>query len=124
MATKTEGQHANAAVISEVGYISRDEVTVVSGQNLLACAVVGKITASGKYKEYDNAASDGSEVAAAMLLDACDATGGDTKAAVIARLAELHYDELVWKSGASQGDKDAGVADLAAKDIIVRTKTA
>ncbi len=34
--------------------------------------VLGKITASGKYKEYDPSASDGSETAALILVDEVD----------------------------------------------------
>ena len=124
MASQTETQHANAAIIFELGSYSRDELTIVSGQNLKANAVLGKITASGKYKEYDNGASDGSEVAAAVLLADTDASAADKQAACLTRVAEVHAGELVWKSGASQGDKDAGAADLATKLIIVRTKTA
>jgi len=40
-------------------------------------AVLGKITASGKYKLVDSAAVDGSENPVAVLLDAVDATAAD-----------------------------------------------
>ena len=56
-----------------------DTVTLLSGQNLAAGVVVGKITSGGKYKEALSASSDGSQLPAqmAILLDACDASGGD-----------------------------------------------
>ena len=38
-------------------------ITVLSGETLEAGAVLGKVTASGKYKALDPAAVDGSEVA-------------------------------------------------------------
>ena len=123
MAVQTEAIHKNEGNLSEGNRtISREEITVVSGQNLGAMFVVGKITATGKYKEYDNAAADGSQAAAGVLIGAVDATSGDKKGVILARYAEVDYDTLQWKAAMSQGDKDAGVADLAAIGIIVRGK--
>ena len=59
-----------------------DEVTIVSGQNLAKGAVLGKITASGKYTLCDSAAVDGSQNPVAILAEDCDASGGDAVAAV------------------------------------------
>jgi hypothetical protein len=56
------------------------------------------------------------------LIGAVDASGADKKGVIIARYGEVDYDTLQWKSAMSQGDKDAGVADLAALGIIVRGK--
>lgn len=120
MATQTEGTLAADHLVVEIDRLSRDTVTVVSGQNLVAGAVVGKITASGKYKEYDNAAVDGSETAAGVLVDAVDASAADTLGVITARLSEVRLAALTWKSGMSQGDKDAGVVDLAALFVIAR----
>ena len=123
MAVQTEAIHKNEGNLSEGNRsISREEITVVSGQNLGAMFVVGKITASGKYKEYDNAAVDGSQAAAGVLIGAVDATSGDKKGVILARYVEVDYDLLQWKAAMSQGDKDAGVVDLAAIGIIVRGK--
>ena len=63
-----EGRYAGEFVVSEGnGRISRETITVLSGENLEAGAVLGKVTASGKYKALDPAATDGSEVAAGIL---------------------------------------------------------
>ncbi|SMF48021.1 Bacteriophage lambda head decoration protein D [Azospirillum oryzae] len=59
-----------------------DTVTLVSGQNLARGAVLGKITASGKYTLSLSASSDGSQVPSAILADAVDASGGDKLAGV------------------------------------------
>ena len=57
-----EGRYAGEFIVSEGnGKISRETITVLSGQNLQAGAVLGKVTASGKYKALDPAAVDGSE---------------------------------------------------------------
>ena len=56
MPVQTEAIHKGEGILSEAnGERSREQITVVSGQNLGAMFVVGKVTASGKYKEYDNA---------------------------------------------------------------------
>lgn len=57
--------------------INDDKIVLVSGQNLTRGAVLGKITASGKYKLSASAAGDGSEVPLAVLSFDVDASAGD-----------------------------------------------
>lgn len=53
-------------------------VTIASGQgNIIKGRVLGKITASGKYGLYDNAAIDGRETAVCIAAEAVDATSAD-----------------------------------------------
>lgn len=117
----TEGKRAGEFLLTEAnGYRSREEVTVAASQKLVAGAVVGKITTGGKFAEYNNGASDGTQAAAGILWEAVDALTGtpaDKRGVIIARDAEVNLDLLTWKSGASQGDIDAGVADLKALGI-------
>lgn len=117
--TSQEGTNAFEVLLSREN-ISFDTVTLISGQNLAAGTVMGKITASGKYTLHNNAASDGSEVAAAVLPVASDASGGDLAVVAITRLAEVKSDLLVWKSGISGANKTAGLAALAGHYIIAR----
>lgn len=56
------------------------KITVLSGQVLARGAVLGKITASGKYILSLSAAVDGSQTPDLILADAVDATGGDKQA--------------------------------------------
>ena len=56
--------------------------TVVTGQTLTRGAVLGKITASGKYTLCDSTGADGSEAPVCILAEDCDASGGDLNAAV------------------------------------------
>ena len=57
-----EGRYAGEFLVSEGnGRISREIITVLSGETLQATAILGKVTASGKYKVLDPAAVDGSE---------------------------------------------------------------
>lgn len=75
---------------------------------------------SGKYKEYNPANTDGSEVAAAVLHGNVDATGADKPGLVIYRDAEVNASELVWFTGADAAAKAVGLADLAKVGIIGR----
>jgi hypothetical protein len=119
MTVLTESSHAGEFLLSEAnGNRSRENVTVVSGQVLDAGTVVGKVTATGKYAIYSNGASDGTEVAAGVLLNAVDASGGDTDGVIIARDAEVIADSLIFESGGTA--TTAGIADLAAIGIIAR----
>jgi Bacteriophage lambda head decoration protein D len=110
----TETIKAGAFILSEgAGDISRDTITVETGEVLTVGTVLGKVTASDTYVAYSNVAVDGSEVAAGILYDDVDATSADTEAVMIARMAEVADEDLT-------GLDAAGQADLAALDIIVR----
>jgi hypothetical protein len=73
-----------------------------------------------KYKLYDPANTDGSGVAAGILWDNTDATGGDKEAAAVVRAAEVNAAELVWFGSADAAAKVVGLADLAKLGIIGR----
>jgi hypothetical protein len=122
MATYTEGKYPGDWLKWEQdnGY-SRLEVTVVSGQNLVSGAVVGKITTGGKYAEYDNGASTGVEAAAGILVEAVDASAADKAGVIIVRDAIINPVNITWKSDADATAKSAGLADLLALGIVART---
>lgn len=116
----TEAGHAGSCIISLAnGNQSKENVTLLSGQVLAANTVLGKITASGKYKAYDNDAVDGTGVAAGILIWPADASAGDLAVAIVARDAEVIADELVWPDN-SPVDTTAGIADLKAIGILAR----
>ena len=100
--------------------ISRETITVLSGETLEAGAVLGKVTASGKCKAIDPAAVDGSEVAAGILYDAVDASAADAEGVAIMRLAEVNAAELVWPEGITGGEQTTALGELAALNIIAR----
>lgn len=95
----TEGRYASDWLKAEShnsGY-SREEVIVISGAGkLVSGTVLGKITASGKYKPVTVAASDGSQNAAGILLNPVDATSADAPAVIIARDAIVVQQGLVY----------------------------
>jgi Bacteriophage lambda head decoration protein D len=93
---------------------------VLSGQNVQDGAVLGKVTASGKYKALDPAAADGSQSAAGILYDAVDASAADAEGVAVVRLAEVNAAELVWPAGITAGQKTTALGQLAALTIIAR----
>ncbi|WP_028318368.1 head decoration protein [Desulfobulbus elongatus] len=57
-------------------------VTIKSGQNLQRGAVLGEITATGKYQLVDKTAEDGSQTAKHILAADVDATAADAPGVV------------------------------------------
>jgi hypothetical protein len=122
----TEGKHTGEFILSEAnGNRSRDNVTVTVPANatLEAGHVLAKLSATGKYVEYDNSGSDGSEAAAGVLYSQLvNDTGApvDMDGVVVNQDAEVRSDDLVWKTGLTDNDKAAGEADLLALGIKAR----
>ena len=100
---------------------SRDRVTVASGQNLPLGTVLGIVTASGKYKQLDPSAEDGTQVAAGVLLQACDATLIDRDdGLVVARHAIVSDHALQWPEAITAAEKASAIAQLKALGVLVR----
>ena len=80
---------------------TRETVTLLAGTAYPVGAVLGRITASGKYKLATSGGSDGAQTASAVLLYAVDATLADAVGIVVARgpsivsRASLAYDATV-----------------------------
>lgn len=125
MTALTETFHAGGFLVSEAnGFRSRDQVTFLSGEDVLAGQVVGKITATGKYVAWDPAASaesDGSTTPVGFAFADVDATAGDTLGVVILRDAEFNTNEIVWPSGAQQSEKTTALATLKTLGLIARS---
>jgi hypothetical protein len=74
------------------------QITLVSGQNLKRGAVLGKITASGKYTLSASGATDGSETPDAILAEDTDASAGDVVTIAYFR-GEFNENALTLGSG-------------------------
>lgn len=83
--------------------------------------VAAVTTNAGKFQELDPSAANGAEVAAGIIVNKVTAPDGvDVVAAAVVRDAEVKLHKLVFPSGASQGEKDAAVAQLLALGIVAR----
>lgn len=99
---------------------SRDVVTIGSGANLTIGRVLGKVTATGKFVALAPAASDGSQVAAGILLqDAAAAAADVVGAVVLTRHAIVETSKLGWGSLTSPQIATA-TGQLASLGIIAR----
>ena len=109
-----EGRYASDWLKAEShnsGY-SREEIIIASGAGkVLTGTVIGKVTASGKYKPVTVGASDGSQTAAGILLNSVDATSVDAPAVGIIR------DAIVVQQGLLYGaDVDTAAERLAVQN--------
>ena len=103
----------------------RETVTLKSGTNYALGSVLGKITASGKYRLSPAAAvtgDEGAETAVAVLIEAVDATAADKTGLVVARgPAIVSKAALVFDASVDQaGEKTAKHGQLAAAGIVPR----
>ncbi|MET4129953.1 head decoration protein [Roseovarius sp. MBR-6] len=101
---------------------TREVITLLQGMPYPVGSVLGKITASGKYKLATSGGTDGAQTASAVLLYAVDATLADAVGIVVVRgpsivsRAGLAYDATV-DDGAKITTK---LGQLAAVGIIAR----
>lgn len=100
---------------------SRDTDTLASGSGKVKVgAVLGKVAASGKFKPLAPGASDGTQIAAAIILQYSDATDADQSVVNLKRRAQVVLQELVWPSGITDPQKKTALDQLAALGIIAR----
>ncbi len=100
----------------------RETVTLKSGTNYPLGAVLGKLTADGKYTLSPASGADGSETAVAVLLEAADATAADQTGLIAARGPVIvSKDRLVFDSSVDQAAEiTAKHQQLAAAGIVAR----
>ncbi len=108
---------------SENPNYTNESVTLLTGTNYKLGSVLGKITASGKYKLAAVGAVDGSAVAVAVLLTATDATTSDVTGVILARgPAIVSKAALVFDATVNDAPKTATKhAELTAALIVPRT---
>lgn len=101
---------------------SREVVTLLAGTDYKIGSVLGQITTGGKYKLSANTGADGAQVAAGVLVEAVNATGGDRTGVIIRRgPAILSSAELVFDTSVDDATKRAAkIAQLATIGIVVR----
>jgi hypothetical protein len=116
-----EGKWTGEFVLSEASRMrSRDHALIAKSTLLEPCTVLGRITESGKYKQLDPSAKDGTEKAAAILLAEADAREEDADCVVFARACEVKGPTLTWPEGFDEQAKTFHSSELAAKGIVVR----
>jgi hypothetical protein len=107
------------------GNYSRETVTLKAGRNYALGSVLGKITASGKYRLSPAAevtGDEGAETAVAVLIGAVDATAADKTGLVVTRGPTIVAKAvLVFDSTVDNGTKKATKhGQLAAAGLVPR----
>ena len=116
MSEQIEPIHTGEFIVSEDnGHRSRDQVTIEAGQDLKAGHVLGKVSSSGEYKEYDPDNTDGSETAVAVAYARVDATASAKAVTVINAKAQVNGGMLTLAAGA---DTATAAAELKAQSGI------
>jgi hypothetical protein len=103
----------------------RETITLKAGTNYALGSVLGKITASGKYRLSPAAlviGDEGAETAIAVLIEAIDATAADKTGLIAARgPAIVSKAALVFDASVDQAaEKTAKHSQLAAAGIVPR----
>ena len=103
----------------------RETLTLKAGTSYPLGAVLGQITASGKYRlspATEVVGDEGAETAVAVLLEAVDATGADQTGLIVARgPVILSKAALVFDASVDQAaEKTAKHAQLAAAGLVAR----
>lgn len=101
---------------------TRETVPLLAGMAYPVGSVLGRITASGKYKLATSGGTDGAQTAGAVLLYAVDATPGDAVGVVLVRgPAIVSREALAYDGTIDDATKIATkISQLAALGIIAR----
>jgi hypothetical protein len=108
---KSEGFSPDGLVAQNAQLLLSEPVTLLAGQNLKRGALLGKVTASGKYVLSLAAAADGSQVPVAILVEDIDASAGD-KAALAYTRGDFNAQALTLGAGHTVASVKAALANL------------
>ncbi len=110
VASYTQETAYNPKNILAGGTYTTRKVTIISGQNLTAGAVLGKITASGKFNLSLAAAGDGSQTPDMILAQDCDASAGDVEA-IAYETCQVNGNALTFGTGHTIASTREGLRD-------------
>ena len=100
---------------------SRDTETLAAGAGVVVVGtVLSKATSSGKFGPLTPGASNGTQNAAAVLLETVDTDNGDRLVVTLKRHAQVVLQSLVWPEGITDVQKSSALDALEAKGIVAR----
>jgi hypothetical protein len=118
-----ESRHPSAFIAYEgSGWFSRETLAVAPNQTLVAGQVVGKVRREAGADEVvalNLGGTDGSQIAAGILIYPIITDGSTTKVAVLVRHCEVRASHLTWPVGITVAQKAAAVEQLRAAGIQV-----
>jgi len=114
---KIKSGSTGSAYSDDLGFtITAGGTPMVAGDGFTIAVAPGV----NKYAPFDPAGTNGTQVAAAILFEGCDATDADVRRTFTVRDTEVHADVLAWPEGVTSDQKSAALAALAAQGIIAR----
>ena len=114
--TSTSSVAPDSLIIRDGMPVNSRSITLISGQNLTRGAVLGRITASGKYTLSLSAAVDGSQTPDLILAEDTDASGGD-KTTTAYESGAFNQDKLVLGASHTLASIQEG---LRAKNLVLK----
>lgn len=102
----TQAQFQSEWLAQEVVGLSRKQVilTAAKAGQLVTGTVIGKVSATGKYKVCDAAATDGSEIPVAILADTTDVVVGDNAVVAVISYARVVLNQLTFDNAYDASD--------------------
>lgn len=84
-----------------------EPVTILSGQSVVRGQIMGRITASGKYRACNSGLVDGAQICDGIMADAVDASAADTPG-IVYLTGEFNANKLTLVKTPTAGDTIAG----------------
>lgn len=101
--------HVPDRLVAQNAHLLIDEpIVLISGQNLLRGALLGKITASGKYTLSLSASGDGSQTPVAILAEDTNAAAGDKNTVAYFR-GDFDASAVIFGTGHTAASTKAGL---------------
>ena len=121
----TQGRHPSSFIIYEgSGNFSRESLMVAPNQTLAAGQVVsmtvGHESGLNEVTALDPGGTDGSQIAAGVVVHLVNLSPTTQKATILAHRAEVRGSELIWPVGISRVQQAAAVKQLEAVGILVK----
>lgn len=102
--------------------LCRQKITLKAGTKYPTGLVLGKVTATSEYAEYDPAATDGTQTVAGVLFAGVDASKGAKPGVRNHALTVMLKSKLSFKDGLTDAQKTAAIAALATTHISMSTE--
>lgn len=121
MATIREGNYIGDIVVYELEETyCREEITLTAGTDYKLGAVLGQVTSDSKYVMNNPGNSNGSQTAAAVLLEDVDATSADAKGLALVRgPVRLVRSKLLFDASINTaGERQTAVDQLTAIGLV------
>lgn len=99
---------------------SREQVTIAANQTLALGAVVGRNTNRNNLRVLNPGASNGTEIAIGVMIEAVTTTTTPAQAVMITRHALVARSALVWPTDITDEQRETALTQLEARGIIAR----